>query len=202
MSGRGRSALGRQATSSDKTLTGDDLLSTDLNKRDGLCVARLEADGGSGSNVEALEEGLAAVEREGAIDFGEVVVRADLSAGVSALDLTTEEDGAETNLNRTVAGIRDLEPDAFSSLVDPDGLLPQNERSRYLLVGRPGWLVRTLGKDALLRQWEERAVKCEREVVVNRDGGDGVVNGDEKDAVGKGAFDLDLVQEGWDGLEE
>lgn len=68
-------------------------MSADLNKRDRLCIAWLEADSRAGRDVEALEEGLFAVEREGAVRLAKVVVRADLRVQVSSQQNTLERPG-------------------------------------------------------------------------------------------------------------
>ena len=57
----------------------------ELDERDALLVAGLEAHGGAGRHVEPHAEGLSAVEAERAVDLEEVEVRADLDRTVAGV---------------------------------------------------------------------------------------------------------------------
>jgi hypothetical protein len=56
-----------------------------VDERDRLALARLEADGGAGGDVQAAEEGEVAIEGQMAIRLGEVVVRPDLDGPVAEI---------------------------------------------------------------------------------------------------------------------
>src|SRR5436190_741667 len=57
-----------------------------LDQRDRLRLARLEADGGSGGNIQPEPVRRAAIERERAIGLDEVIVAADLDRPIAAVD--------------------------------------------------------------------------------------------------------------------
>jgi hypothetical protein len=76
-------------------------------KTDAMNLASLEADGGSGGDVEAPTEGKPAVESQRAISFEKVEVRA--------------------NLNGAVAGVGDLKFDRVSPGVDDDVALTKED---------------------------------------------------------------------------
>lgn len=109
---------------------------------------------------------------------------------------------ARAHLNRPVARVGHLEPDPLPPFVYPDHLLAQHERARQFFVRKPDRFLAPLGEDALGGQRKEGPVQREREVVVDGGAADRVVDGDEEDAVGEGAFDLHLVQERGDVLRE
>lgn len=67
-----------ESRTSARRRTRHDLVACDLDERDRLGVTWLEADGRARCNVEALEEGLLAVERHGAVDLAKVEMRPDL----------------------------------------------------------------------------------------------------------------------------
>jgi hypothetical protein len=68
----------------DVSRTCDDFVSSDLHESDCLAVARFEADRGPGRDIEALEEGLFAVEGKGAVRLAEMEMRADLRRRIRA----------------------------------------------------------------------------------------------------------------------
>ena len=116
----------------------DDALAAKGDEGDVAFLAGFEAGGGAGGDVEALAAGGGAVEAEGGVGFGEVVVAADL-------------DGA-------VAGVGDGDRGARLAFVEGD-------------------------------------VAVEGDGLAGDHGGgssDGLVDGDELGAVGKGGFDLDV----------
>lgn len=71
----------------------NELGSSDVDESDRLGVSGLEANCSTGGDVEAAEEGEGAVEAEGAIRLGEVIVRSDLRARprLAATRTTIEE---------------------------------------------------------------------------------------------------------------
>lgn len=156
----------------------DDLVAANLDERDRLGIARLEADRGAGGDVEAEAVRAGAVKLELRVRLDEVVVRADL--------------------HRSVALAGDLETDAATALVERDLFLGHDDGAGLLgglIVGGVGQ-----GEDLLVRHGEEAGVQGAVQVPVV--GADGVVDGDEIRASGKGALDLDLTEGAADGGQD
>ena len=152
----------------------DDLVPANLDQRDRLRVAGLEAHRRARGDVQTQAVGLGAVELQLGIRLDEVVVRPDL--------------------DRPVALARHLQLDPLPVLVDGD--LPRDRHhgarlARGLVLGR-----HRHGEQALVRHGQEAPVQRAREVPVL--GGDGVVHGDEVRARGERALDLDLAQRAGD----
>lgn len=150
----------------------------DLDERDGLGIAGLEAHRRAGRDVEAAAVRELAVEGELGVRLDEVVVAA--------------------HLDRAIPSARDRELDAAASRVERHALALHHEhrpRGTRGVVG--GGRVRREGGGG--GQGQEAAVEGLGEVPVG--GGDGVVHGHEVRAGGERALDHDLVQRAHDGRE-